>query len=686
MKANIYNSFQQASQNLCKLTPVDYFLAVEITQSLNQLITKSINEPFTKSLSQSIRTVADSEVFHLIIALSMSLQNGNTCLPLSAIANQRFAFESDEQGNVLHQGYIFSPFEVLIEKLQHLSITSHDQQLVVFHHNALYLRRYFVFEQELMGHIQTKLIDDQRYSLNTIKTVVNGLFPSGKQGDNNAVDWQKVAVVNALNKNFTVIAGGPGTGKTYTVTKLLAAIVSLEMKVSLAKKSAQQLTKASACDHESSPNTRLFTKADTKLDTSTEPLTTKFALVAPTGKAAQRLSESIKQAVNNFTGSIDQQILDNIPNKAQTIHRLLGVISHEPNFRHNQNNLLNIDFLLIDEVSMVDLALMNRIFRALPAHTKVVLLGDADQLPAVAAGNVLADIAPRPHTGYSPQNQQYLQSITDYSPEQLLLSKPGKDPSLNFADYLTILSHSRRFDGEGGIGKIAKAIIASQADISWQLLENCYLPPTQQQALQLIHDGSHRDLVAYITQYYQVLFKTKNIVDVFKLFGQFRILCATRQGKQGVEYYNDLVKTQLINKGIIPAYQEHYHGMPIMIAENHHKLGVFNGDIGFLWRDQQGHLTAMFEDADHGFKTIIVSRLPKFEPVYAMTIHKTQGSEFDHVYMVLPAQKDNKLLSRELLYTGITRAKKYLSVDTRENVWRQAVETKVVRHSNFKLT
>jgi exodeoxyribonuclease V alpha subunit len=468
-----------------------------------------------------------------------------------------------------------------------------------------------------------------------------------------------VAVANAINKKFSIIAGGPGTGKTYTVTKLLAALVMLNSSSSLNEK----------------PNADL-----------------KIALVAPTGKAAQRLSESVTNALQGFTGQISATVLSKIPQEAQTLHRLLGVIPNSVNFRHHQDNLLNIDVLLIDEVSMVDLALMVRVFRALPSHCQIILLGDADQLPSVAAGSVLNDLAPKPHRGYSPENHQYLSQVSQCVNLPQWKKSPKSSGLTLAADHVVFLDKSRRFDGEGGIGKIASHVINGRFSESWQLLtEKLVIDNNHQDVLQsgdtlcLLEGKASSWLAAFVSEYYAPIFAQKTVSAAFKQLQKFRILCATRVGEQGVESLNEQVQNILIKRGDINAFETRYCGQPIMINVNNYSLGLYNGDIGLLWKNELGHLMAVFEQANNEYKWVNPARLPQHETVYAMTIHKTQGSEFEHVVMVLPEQSDNKLLSRELMYTAITRAKQKLSIATLANVWRQGVTTKTTRYSGIDL-
>lgn len=701
---NIYTSFQQAAKQLHGLVAVDYFFAKELIQCISFESSYAANDADI-TISQK-----QQQWFHLLIALSASLRDGHSCLPLNEVAGKRLFSDSNNSNDLTPQGFLFADLTIITELLAELPLAnSHSKdddqpQPIVLNHERLYLRRYYQFEEELKqvvrsrrsiagpfldsdvshfeiadeGHNETG--NKEQNDTGNIKNIIATLFPdlaaqSNLQANDiqtSEIDWQAVAVANAINKDFAIIAGGPGTGKTYTVTKLLAALL--------------MLAKAKSGDSFIVP---------------------KISLVAPTGKAAQRLSESITKAVADFRGSIDDKILDLIPESAKTIHRLLGVIPEQVNFRHHQENKLDIDILLIDEVSMVDLPMMTRIFRALPTRTKVILLGDADQLPSVAVGSVLADFAARPHIGFSALNHQYLSQVTGY---QSLIKDDLANTNNTFntsnshynqysaSDCVTFLLKSRRFDGEGGIGIIANLVINGQYQESWQLLkQNETLesspqnePLAKNKQLTLLSGNIETWLTPLVEQYYVPLSQCKKVEDAFALLAKFRILSSTRKGPQGVESLNALVIDILRNKGVIgfnrfESNNPLYAAQPIMINENDYRLGVYNGDIGVLWRNSEGHLMAVFEDATGGYTWILPSRLPKFETVYAMTIHKTQGSEFKHVAMVLPEQKDNRLLSRELLYTGITRAKQHLSIASSQSVWQSGVSQQVSRFSGLAI-
>lgn len=646
----IYHSFAQAQQEFKALMAIDYFFAKEMLVAL-------------KPIAEHQDTLQA-----LCFALSASLRAGHSCLVLTDIANSPWGEDIDAHSSA-DKLCTFPSLATLNALLISLNVSVEDNQPIVLHQDKLYLRRYFEFENELTQFIQCRLSEKSHYSAAHIEQTVEQLFPQHSACSDEitvqTLDWQKIAVANAINKNFSVIAGGPGTGKTYTVTKLLAALVMLQ----------------------------------TQQAKQNQPLN--IALVAPTGKAAQRLSESIINAVTGFKGLINDETLAAIPSNAQTIHRLLGVIPNNPNFRHNQKNLLPYDIVLIDEVSMVDLPLMTRTFRALKADAKVILLGDADQLPSVATGSVLADIARRPHGGYSDKNLQYLAEVCQLP--KLLLSQYFSDKAPNQTDYLTFLVKSRRFDGQGGIGLLANAVITGDSLSSWQLLTGATAAAKQgtPSQLQLAKGTLINWLTPLVKQYYQAIEHCSDIYDAFALLAQFRVLCATRQGEYGVDNINEQIKGML---GKRPFSQRHasatsqlqhlYHGQPIMISENDYSLGLYNGDIGLIWhvKSTEGaeHLIASFQDEsgeNSRIKEILPSRLPKFETVYAMTIHKTQGSEFDHVAMAISPpetlQYQSRLLSRELLYTGITRAKNQLTIASHQNTWLQGVSNQVKRNSGL---
>jgi exodeoxyribonuclease V alpha subunit len=438
-------------------------------------------------------------------------------------------------------------------------------------------------------------------------------------------NWQKVSAALALSSARCVISGGPGTGKTTTVTKLLALL--LKVKDDLLIK-----------------------------------------LVAPTGKAAARLTESITHALTEL--DIDEQLKVKIPTEASTIHRLLGVKANSSHFRHDHNNQLHLDLLLVDEASMVDLSLMAKLLMALPAHARLILLGDKDQLASVEAGAVLGDICAFIDSGYSEQKARLLADITGF--DSLVKAGHGRT---GMADNLCLLRKSYRFDQFSGIGYLAKAVNSGKAS-SRELLKLCrdyddlrYFTNNEQGFVEL----DRLILTGYAPYLKRLTVITENNRNhakaLLKTFNQFKILCATRHGEWGVREINQrcekvLTEAQLIDKQVIAQennYNCWYPGRPIMITENNYLLGLYNGDIGICLLNEENQLRVYFQMADGSIADFQSSRLPSFETVFAMTVHKSQGSEFSHTVLALP-ETLLPVVTRELIYTGITRAKKQLSL------------------------
>lgn len=459
-------------------------------------------------------------------------------------------------------------------------------------------------------------------------------------------DWQKVSAALALSSARCVISGGPGTGKTTTVIKLLALLLKVQPDLLI-------------------------------------------KMVAPTGKAAARLTESITHALTEL--QVDADLKARIPCEASTIHRLLGVKASSNHFRHNQTKKLHLDLLLVDEASMVDLPLMAKLLSALPEHARLILLGDKDQLASVEAGAVLGDICSFIDSGYSQEKAQQLAELTGFSS---LLQKAEKPAGM--ADHLCLLQKSYRFDQYSGIGYLAKAVNAGGASKK-QILALCN---DYQDLACLSHNEQgeaelERLILAGYTPYLKSLFTVTysnrdKVKTLLKEFNQFKILCATREGQWAVNGLNLRCEAVLAAAGLInkaTALQENdqnrcYVGRPIMITENSYHLGLYNGDIGLCLMDEHNQLRVYFQMADGEISDFQISRLPNFETVFAMTVHKSQGSEFAHTLLVLP-EANLPVVTRELIYTGITRAKKQLTLLADLGLMANAIKSKIQRSSRL---
>jgi len=470
--------------------------------------------------------------------------------------------------------------------------------------------------------------------------VLDSLIPMASR-----CDWQKVSAALALSSPRCVISGGPGTGKTTTVTKLLALLLQVREDLNI-------------------------------------------KMVAPTGKAAARLTESIANALLDL--NVEQTIKDKIPTQASTIHRLLGVKANSNHFRFNEGKRLNLDLLLVDEASMVDLPLMAKLLMALPEHARLILLGDKDQLASVEAGAVLGDICAFINSGYSEQKAKQLVELTGF--DSLLRQSHGPE---GMADKLCLLKKSYRFDQYSGIGFLANAINQGKASAK-QVLALCEKYDdlshfaNNESSQNLLSEMIVEGYSAYLAQIQKIDTNNRDLPKrLLKLFSQFKILCAIREGDWGVMGLNQLAENVLNSKGLISlgANSEQlanswYVGRPVMITQNNYHLGLYNGDIGLCLLDEMDQMRIYFQMADGEIYDFQPSRLPSHETVFAMTVHKSQGSEFAHTVLALP-QTQVPVVTRELIYTGITRAKKQLTLFADLPLMSRAIKDKTLRFSRL---
>jgi len=588
-----------------------------------------------------------SEIFYLILLLSIANSRQHTCLDLNTVNwTNPFGLKS----TVLLDGALpnadienesLTPFNDL--NALALIIQNHDSvgdnKPLRLLGDKLYFARYDEYETILANRLLALSEKQINLDKDKLRSLLDTFFPSV----DDQIDWQKVACAVALQSAFCIITGGPGTGKTTTVTKLLAVLQSLYQKT---------------------------------------PLTIK--LVAPTGKAAARLTESISGAKNKIA-DISDELKALIPEKAQTIHRLLGVIPQSNKFRHHKDNLLHLDLLIVDEASMVDLALMVKLIEALPKHARLILLGDKDQLTSVDTGNILSDLCQDLILGITP----------NYSQERLeMLGLSGQVSANNqgcfaLTDSLAFLQKSHRFNENSGVGQLAKAVNENNpillAKIEHQKTQGhfddiTFYEPQHRQAM------INRAADAY-SEYLTLIKNGSSVAQVHNAFAQYQLLAAVRKGPYGVNELNDRIEQTLAKRRLIHitvTQSRHYVGLPIMISQNDYQLGLFNGDIGILMLDENQVLKAMFISDDGQVRTFFPARLPAHEKVYVMTIHKSQGSEFSHTALVLPPLQDASAgINRQLVYTGITRAKHKLDMIVQRPMLLDAMKKTVSRSSGL---
>lgn len=464
-----------------------------------------------------------------------------------------------------------------------------------------------------------------------LRQTLDGLFTSQEP-----IDWQKVAAAVALTRRISVISGGPGTGKTTTVAKLLAALI--------------QLSGEQKC---------------------------RIRLAAPTGKAAARLTESLGGALQKLP--LTQEQLALFPNEASTLHRLLGAQPGSQRLRYHAGNPLHLDVLVVDEASMIDLTMMSRLIEALPAHARVIFLGDRDQLASVEAGAVLGDICTYASLGYTAARAQELVRLTGCALE-------GNDNPLAGAlrDSLCLLQKSYRFGSHSGIGQLAAAVNRGDRNATRAVFSGEF-DDIEKKSLQ--NGEEYQAMLDEALQGYQLFLESVQQQHpperVIAAFGEYQLLCALREGPFGVAGLNERLEQVLAQKRKITRlpHSRWYEGRPVMISRNDSALGLFNGDIGIALDRGQG-LRVWFLMPDGSVKSVQPSRLPEHETAWAMTVHKSQGSEFNHAALILPSQL-SPVVTRELIYTAITRARKRLSLYTDERVLVQAIATRTERRSGL---
>jgi exodeoxyribonuclease V alpha subunit len=608
---------------------------------------------------------------------------------------------------------------------------SHTTPLVLSG-TRLYLRRFWRYEQYIAAGIQQRLTqpspltDPLSPAAVTLSQALDVLFkPLGSlntqsalnsQNPQSSVDYQKLACALAARNRFAVITGGPGTGKTTTVVNLLAALQSVA--------------------GESPEREGGGGKKGRKY---------RIRLAAPTGKAAARLNQSIGGAVSRLPlAQLPGQVaLADIPTKVTTLHRLLGSRPNTRKFRHNRDNPLLVDILVIDEASMVDLDMMASVFDALPANAQLILLGDKDQLASVDAGAVLGELCQRAPDGhYLPATVQWLKAITGTDIPAVLQDSNGQP----LDQAVAMLRKSYRFAEGSGIRHLAEAVNtntldadtlqqarnATFEDVVWlngrskkpslestQALICGHAASGSRQAFSNNAEG-RRDVNGQLLpppvgyRHYLTLMQDHNLdsnsttrqwdqlaKSVLQAFSDFQILCALRRGPWGVEGLNDLIAHHLLAQRLIPRAEGWYAGRPVLVTGNDYNLGLMNGDVGITFSvtsgmdavtDRQSDdektqtvLRVAFPTSDGSgdIRWISPSRLQQLETVYAMTVHKSQGSEFNHTCLILP-DRLSPVLTRELIYTGITRAKNWFSLITgNASVFSDSVGQRVVRASGL---
>ena len=515
-----------------------------------------------------------------------------------------------------------------------------DYKPLILDDGHLYLRRYWQYQEELAQQIKSRL--SQRLSESSFdQTAVtwqekrlSNYFNADNisETEKDEINWQKIAAERALNYDFMILSGGPGTGKTTTITRILALLIEQFLEEQKILKTGGGVLNHSQFHQ--------YT----------------ISLAAPTGKAAIRMLDAIREAQQKLNLSADVQAL--MPKHATTLHKLLGYKHGSVQFKHNRHHLLNTDLVLIDEASMIDIALMSKLFEAVPPQAKLILIGDKDQLSSVETGSVFTDIC----------------------------------DGLKAQDNMVTLQKNWRFSKESGIGKLAIAANNSDSQSMLKTLQDKSISECRLLSPSIINQKKiSLDFLQPWENYFSVLHNPQSsLAEIFTAFNQFRILCALRRGLSGSVYMNQQLEERFLKEGFINRGKNKnknwYHGRPVMVTQNSYNKNLFNGDTG-ITLIKNGETKVYFPDAidaeEGAFKSISPVRMPAHETTWAMTIHKSQGSEFDHVTLVLP-NEIMPLLSKQLIYTGITRAKQKISIVSSTEILEAGINSEVTKATQME--
>jgi exodeoxyribonuclease V alpha subunit len=650
-------------------------------------------------------------------------------------------------------------------------VRSPDQDLhtplVMENGGRLYLDRYWHYEQMVAARILQRVqepVDD--VDLDLLKEGLHHVLYEFRDGVGPGIQGQRVAAMLAVLRRFAILSGGPGTGKTATVTAILVLLISQaqariihhEPAATAATGPSTALWGPPASCHvgygyaqsavHPTPGSRTGFHA---LATARHELSglarrldapLRIQLVAPTGKAAARMAESIREGLDRLRARLgegllgprfDPRVLDLVPVQATTIHRALGANPERPGaFRYHRANPLPTDLVVVDEASMIDVSLMARLLDAVPPEARLILLGDRNQLASVECGAVLGDlcgVGSKPVPGVSLEVAALARDLLGVEsrdptqvepavPTEFMVPVSREGPAIR--DAVMHLSFPIRFQADSGIARAARAIqdagtpeglafavrlitqdarvdaqgTAPLSDLAWVSLgPGDDMERLGGAAAALIRRKMVQGYAPVLTEAIAAMGAAGNDPEArrmaadraLKAFDSYRILCTHRHGPRGVETVNRLVRDWLsgaldIGRG------DWYSGRPVMVLRNDYHVGLFNGDIGLVLPDpaRDNELLAFFPGPQEGqVRALPQGKLPPHETVFAMTVHKSQGSQFDDVLVLLPA-RESALVTRELIYTAVTRARSRVTLAGSPEVLRAAIAMPVRRASGLR--
>jgi len=575
--------------------------------------------PVDRHLAALLQRIAPNPSPELEMAaqlVSRFQADGHVCLPLGEIT----------PGTLVAAG-ISRPLPARttwIKKLRESGVVGRPNEfrpLILDEAARLYLQRYWAYEVDVMRDISNRLLTKQSVGQTSLKQQVEYLFAQESK-------LQKLAAIVAATSNVCVISGAPGTGKTHTIVMICMLLLALS--------------------------------ADSEI-----------ALAAPTGKAAARLKEALARARTSL--KFPEGIAKRLPGDATTIQRLLGVIADSTKFRHDREHLLSANVVIIDEASMVDLALLSKLLEAIPPQARVILVGDKDQLASVEAGSAFRDICtPGFAVGIS-ENQA--RSFERYTGEKLA-GVTSRQASIH--DAVVELRENFRFAVGSGIGELSQAVNRGDAARANAILKSGKVKWRPTPSVKTFE----QELRGRVFHRFKELCAQTDPTKALARLNEFVVLCALRRGPFGAETVNTLIERMLFEAGKLRTMNKYFSGQPLMIVRNDYNLELFNGDIGITLLQPDGW--RVFFPGEHGEpRSFAPARLPEHETAFALTVHKSQGSEFREVLVILP-EEDAPVLTRELIYTAVTRAREDVEIWAREAILDQTINRKVRRSSGLR--
>ncbi len=577
---------------------------------------------------------------------------GHVCVNLDKLSGT-IRHEPDPKGEDTLEWPTGAQFQRALSRSPAVTTGRNYSKPLVLSGMRLFLSRYWLFQQELLHDLKKRQTLTFDVDVKHTRRDLGLLFPECLPRDATKAQEQQdlldtieleptrqlLAALAALRNGLTIICGGPGTGKTTTVVRILAMLLA----------------------------TRQPAEDRPALD---------ILLLAPTGKAASRLGQSISRA--KAKGSwLPPGTMDLVPETAMTVHRALGLGGHQGKPRHTRNNPLDADVVVVDEASMVDLSLMTKIFAAVRPEARLILLGDPDQLASVEAGAVLADLV-ADRDKQSKEMADYFKGILGESPPP-----PGSpQEAAGLYDCIVELNRSHRFDEKSGIGSLAKMVNQGDSKQACSLLMKGDLTDIRYIRTRSVTE-SQKFLKEEVAKRLASNQSTAEASEALRTLQELRVLTAHRRGPLGAQRLNRTITGWVHSLNGSQADNDWYPGRPVLITRNDALLELYNGDTGVTHTSTAGELSVLFEGStDTDIRAFHPARLPPHETVYAMTVHKSQGSEFEEVVLVLP-DVPSPILTRELLYTAITRAKTRVTIIGNIDVFRAGVDEEIERSSGF---